>query len=179
MASNEEEIGSKDESTEVETNALAASAVDAGESGEVEFDGAAGQLGTERYVHAAFFAAGVLVAYLSGKVLAAIWNGLAEWPTAVRALPQLLNYAEDERPSFTMVIGAVVGVLTVVYFARQREVRQWADEVAAELYKVHWPDRETVTNGTVVVIVAGVFATLYVGLLDRLWSFITNLVYGI
>jgi preprotein translocase subunit SecE len=178
MASNEEKTRTEGESTEGDDTELVLRA-DAGDSTEVEFDGAAGHLGTERYVHAAFLAAGVLIAYLSGQILATIWNALAEWPAAVRAVPQLLSYAEDERPSFTMIAGALVGVLTVVYFARQRDVRQWADEVASELYKVHWPDRETVTNGTVVVIVAGVFATLYVGLLDRLWGFITNLVYGI
>ena len=50
--------------------------------------------------------------------------------------------------------------------------------VAIELSKVTWPKRETVTNGTIVVIAAGVFATVYVGLLDRLWGFVTMLVYG-
>jgi preprotein translocase subunit SecE len=136
------------------------------------------QLGLERYVHVAFFAAGVLVAYLSGQVLASTWNALAAWPAAVRAVPQLLQYAEDERPTFTMAAGAVIGIVAVVFTVRKGEVRRWAEEVAQELYKVHWPERETVTDGTIVVLVASVFATLYVGLLDRVWAFVTNLVYG-
>jgi preprotein translocase subunit SecE len=78
-----------------------------------------------------------------------------------------------------MVAGAIAGIVTIAITLRNGNVRKWADEVAAELYKVHWPDRETVTNGTLVVLAGGVFATVYVGLLDRLWNFVTNLVYGI
>lgn len=174
----EETAARKEDSAPTGVGSLATGAdVD---SEEVEFDGGVpAQLGTEKYVHAAFFAAGVLIAFLVGKILAAVWNSLAEWPAAIRALPVLLRYAEDERPTFTMMIGALVAIAAVVYAVRKQEVRQWADEVATELYKVHWPDREVVTNGTVVVLVAGVFATVYVGLLDRVWNFITNLVYGI
>jgi preprotein translocase subunit SecE len=136
------------------------------------------QLGTAKYVQAAFLTVGVLGAYVAGKVLATFWNLLASWPSAVRAVPGLLSYAEDERTNFTMPLGALIGIVGVVYAVRKESVRQWADEVATELYKVHWPDREVVTNGTIVVLVASAFATVYVGLLDRLWAFITNLVYG-
>jgi preprotein translocase subunit SecE len=57
-------------------------------------------------------------------------------------------------------------------------VRAWADEVAAELAKVVWPSRKDVTNSTFIVIVASTIATVYLALLDRLWAFITNIVYG-
>jgi preprotein translocase SecE subunit len=136
------------------------------------------QLGSTKYVHAAFFAAAILGAFLVGKVLAAIWNRLAEWPAAVRAIPGLLRYAEDERPGFTMMAGAVIALIAVVHIYRREDTRRWADEVALELSKVVWPNKETVTNGTIVVIIAGVIATVYVGLLDRLWGFVTTLVYG-
>ena len=39
----------------------------------------AGQIGVQRYVHAAFFAAGILSAYLSGKLILSAWNSLADW----------------------------------------------------------------------------------------------------
>lgn len=176
MATDEE-----NKTKEASTEAVKADAnsLENDESGEVSFEAETpANLGITRYVHAAFFAAGILVAFLVGKILATVWNMLAEWPAAVRVVPQLLQYAEDERPSFTMAIGALIGLLTVIYLVRKSEVRTWADEVATELYKVHWPEREIVTNGTIVVLVAGVFATVYIGLLDRVWSFITNLVYG-
>jgi preprotein translocase subunit SecE len=145
----------------------------------VSFEGMAPtNLGIDRYVHAAFFAMGVFGAYLIGKVLAGVWNSLAVWPAAVRAVPSLLAYAEDQRPEFTMVLGAIISAGITLSAYRKPGVRQWSSEVAAELYKVHWPDRELVTNGTIVVIAASVFATVYIGLLDRIWAFITNLVYG-
>lgn len=135
-------------------------------------------LGATKYVHAAFFVVGILVAYVSGKVLAGVWNALSAWPVAVHAVPQLLSYGEDERPSLTMVAGVIIGILTVVQFFRNRGMRQWADDVAGELSKVVWPTREIVTNGTIVVVVASAIATVYIGLLDRLWGFVTTLVYG-
>lgn len=138
----------------------------------------AGHVGVERYVHAAFFAFGILVAYLSGKVLASAWNSLADWPAAVQSLPFLIEYGEDERASLTLVIGAVLGVVLVLRYYRRPSVRSWATAVASELARVTWPSKETVTNGTIVVLVAGAVATLYIALLDRLWGYLTNLVYG-
>ncbi len=135
-------------------------------------------LGATKYVHAAFFGAGILAAYLSGKVLYLAWNSLAEWPVATRALPFLLRYAEDERETYTMIVGAIIGVIAVIQTYRKEHIRRWADEVATELSKVTWPTKDTVTNGTVVVVVASAIATVYVALLDRLWAFLTNLVYG-
>jgi preprotein translocase SecE subunit len=142
-------------------------------------DGAAAtQLGATKYVQTAFFAAGIAVAYLSSKALNALWNSLAEWPAAVRYVPQLLRFAEDERPSYTLVAGAIIGIVVTIIYYRKESIRGWAYEVASELSKVTWPKREAVTNGSIVVLAAGAFATVYVGLLDRLWSFVTMLVYG-
>jgi len=135
-------------------------------------------LGTDKYVFAAFFGAGIGFAFLLGKMLAALWSHLTEWPWAVRTVPWLLRYAEDERPTYTTAVGAIASLLAVLYCLRNEGIRHWADDVAIELSKVTWPKKETVTNGTIVVIVAGIFATVYVGLLDRLWGFVTMLVYG-
>ena len=135
-------------------------------------------LGAAKYVHAAFFVVGIVTAFVSGKILAGIWNALAAWPAAVRAVPQLLLYGEDERPEFTMVAGVAVGAVVVMQMFRNPGIRQWSDDVAAELAKVVWPTRDIVRNGTIVVVVASALATVYVGLLDRLWGFVTTLVYG-
>jgi len=143
-----------------------------------EGDVAPAQLGSTKYVHSAFVCVGILAAFVSGKVLAGVWNALSAWPAAVRAFPALLRYGEDERPSFTLAAGAVIGVILTLRFFRSAGIRKWSDEVALELSKVVWPTREIVTNGTIVVIVASLLATVYVGLLDRLWGFVTTLVYG-
>jgi preprotein translocase subunit SecE len=135
-------------------------------------------LGTDKWVFASFFAGSIGAAFLVGKILASLWNYLAEEAWVVRQAAFLLRYPEDERPLFTTIIGGLVGVGVMVYCLRKESVRRWADDVALELTKVTWPKRETVTNGTIVVIAAGVFATVYIGLLDRLWGFVTMLVYG-
>lgn len=135
-------------------------------------------LGAAKYVHAAFFVVGIVTAFVAGRVLAGVWNALAAWGPAVRAVPQLLLLGEDERPSYTIVLGVAIGLLVVVRMFRNPAIRKWSDDVAAELSKVVWPSRETVTSGTIVVVVASALATVYVGLLDRLWGFVTTLVYG-
>jgi preprotein translocase subunit SecE len=137
-----------------------------------------GSLGAARYVHAAFFLIAIIGTYIASKLLVLAWGAIAEWPAAVRAVPQLVAYAEDEREGITLVVGAVAGVIAVVQSYRKENVRRWADDVAEELSRVTWPTRETVMNGTIVVVVASVIATVYVTILDRFWSFLTTLVYG-
>jgi preprotein translocase subunit SecE len=141
-------------------------------------DGTPSQLGATKYVHAAFFAAAILAAFLASKMLTSAWNRLAEWPAAVRLLPALLRYGEGERGTFGMVGGVLVGGIVLWQIYRRRNIRDWADEVAIELSRVTWPTREQVTNGTIVVLVASAVAAVYVALLDRLWAFVTTLVYG-
>jgi preprotein translocase subunit SecE len=135
-------------------------------------------LGTARYVHASFIAAAVLVGYITSQLFTLIWNRLAEAPWALRYVPQLVRYDEDVRGDVGLVIGAIVGIVTVVRIYSKPKIRVWADDVAAELSKVTWPDRENVTNNTVIVIVASLAATLFVTVLDRFWGFSTGLIYA-
>ena len=143
-----------------------------------ETDGTPSQLGATKYVHAAFFAAAILAAFLASRLLTAAWNRLAEWSAAVRLVPALLRYGEGERATLGMVGGVLVGGILLWQIYSRRNVRDWADEVAIELSRVTWPTREQVTNGTIVVLVASAVAAVYVSLLDRLWGFVTTLVYG-
>ncbi|MEO8904552.1 MAG: preprotein translocase subunit SecE [Polyangiaceae bacterium] len=138
----------------------------------------AGHLGAKKYVHAAFFAVGILAAFIGSKMLGGAWTRLAEWPAAVRSLPQLVAFSEEQRDTYCMVGGAVLGAVGVLQAYRREGVRTWADEVALELSKVSWPNREAVMNGTVVVIVASAIAAVYIAVLDRFWSFLTTWVYG-
>jgi preprotein translocase subunit SecE len=143
-----------------------------------EDEGAAGSLGATRYVHAAFFAAAIIGAYIAGKLLGLTWGAIAEWPAAVRAVPQLVAYGEEQREGICLGAGAALGTLVVIQSYRKPSVRAWADDVAGELSRVTWPSRETVMNGTIVVVLASAIATVYVTILDRFWSFVTTLVYG-
>ena len=69
-------------------------------------------------------------------------------------------------------------MVVVVRTYQKPEVRAWSGEVATELTKVKWPTKKEVSNSTIVVIAASAIATIYLMLLDRLWAFVTNLVYG-
>jgi len=140
--------------------------------------GTAAVLGATKYVHAAFFAVGILAAFLSSKILGGAWMHLTEWPAAVRSVPQLVAFSEEQRDTYCMVGGALIGAIGVLQAYRKESVRTWADEVATELAKVTWPNREAVMNGTLVVIVASAIAAVYVAVLDRFWSFLTTWVYG-
>jgi preprotein translocase subunit SecE len=141
-------------------------------------EGAASALGATRYVHAAFFLAAIIGAYVTGKLLGLIWSEVAQWPAAVRAIPQLVAYGEEQREGICLGVGAAIGTLMVIQSYRKPSVRGWADDVASELSRVTWPSRETVLNGTIVVVLASTIATVYVTILDRFWSFVTTLVYG-
>jgi preprotein translocase subunit SecE len=90
----------------------------------------------------------------------------------------LSRVSEDDRPTYTMIVGALAGIAAAFYAYRRPDIHTWANEVAAELGKVSWPTKKEVTNSTMVVIVTGAFATVYLALMDRFWGFVTNLVYG-
>jgi len=77
-----------------------------------------------------------------------------------------------------MLVGAVAGIFVTFYAYRRPDIRQWTNEVAAELAKVTCPSNKEVTSSTMVVIATGAFATVFLALLDRFWGFVTNLVYG-
>lgn len=179
-------VDERDENTETESEesasqlALSEASVSpaSAELVSAEIEAEASELGATRYVHAAFFGATVLVAFISGKLLLTIWNSLADWPRAAEFAPFLLNYDEDKRSLVTVLSGVAVGLAAIIYTYRKEGVRRWANEVATELAKVTWPSKEAVQNGMVVVLIAGAIFTTYIALLDRIWGFLTTLVYG-
>jgi preprotein translocase subunit SecE len=139
---------------------------------------AAAQLGSDRYVLAGFFASGMLGAYVLGRAIQSlwIWAGNRDWFS--QPFPRLAAVSDDDKGMYGILIGGVVAAI-VVYRSYQRpDIRTWSDEVAAELAKVVWPSRKEVTSSTFIVIVASAVATIYLALLDRLWAFVTNIVYG-
>lgn len=143
-----------------------------------EEEEAAAQLGIQRYVLAAFFASGIVGAYVLGKAFHGIWGWAANKDWFHNNLAALAAVGDDDKATYGTVLGALIAIIAVVRAYRNAGVRTWADEVAAELAKVKWPTRKEVSNSTVIVIAAGAIATLYLALLDRLWSFVTDLFYG-
>ncbi|WP_438017975.1 preprotein translocase subunit SecE [Sorangium sp. So ce315] len=173
LATRSEEPGVADTESSEATEAQRA-----GETDEDDEEVAATQLGTERYVLAGFFAAGMLLAYLLGKVVHGIWATLSNKDWFSRALPALSAVGDDDQATYGMVVGGIIALVVVLRSFRNAELRTWADEVASELAKVKWPTKKEVTNSTFVVIATTTVATLYLALLDRFWAFVTNIVYG-
>lgn len=148
------------------------------EGDEDDEEGPAGQLGAQRYVTAGFFAAGLLGAFVIGKTIHGVWGNLAARDWFASSLPTLAAVEDGGRSTYGMLLGVLIAVVLVVRLYRRADVREWTDEIAGELAKVKWPNRKEVYNSTVVVIAASAIFTTYLALLDRLWAFVTNLVYG-
>lgn len=139
---------------------------------------AAAQLGSDRYVLAGFFAAGMTGAYILGRAVETLWIHVANKDWFSQSVPRLAAVSDSDKAMYAIIFGGIVALVLVLRTYRKPDVREWADEVAAELQKVVWPSRKEVTSSTFIVIVASTVATLYLTLLDRLWSFVTNIVYG-
>jgi len=150
----------------------------ADEAGGDEEVSLARQLGTDRYVMAGFFGLAILATYVLGKALHGVWSELANRDWFNRAVPAIAAVADEDKGTYATVLAGVVSLIVTLRTYRRPDVREWTDEVASELIKVKWPTKKDVTNSTVVVIAASAVATLYLALLDRLWSFVTSIVYG-
>jgi preprotein translocase subunit SecE len=126
------------------------------------------QLGTQRFVYAAYFAGAIGITFIVSKALAYAWYRLQIYRPAIG----------EPRDEILMPLSALIGVGMAVYYWVRTRARELAEEVAAEMAKVTWPSRTEVTNGTVVVIVTTIVSTVFFALMDRFWGFVSNLVYG-
>jgi preprotein translocase subunit SecE len=126
------------------------------------------QMGTQRFVYAAYFAGAIAVAFLLSKLLGFAW-------LKAQSYKPMMGEPRDE---IIMPVSALVGSLAALYYWYRTRARQLAEEVATEMSKVTWPTRTEVTNGTVVVIVTTIVSTVFFALMDKFWGFVTNLVYG-
>jgi preprotein translocase SecE subunit len=161
------------ESSEPASDPAAVDAVDGGEA--VERVGSDGvdvaspqQLGTQRFVYAAYFAGAIGIAFIMSKALDFAWFKAQSYRPAIG----------EPREEIVMPLAALIGAGAAVYYWVRTRARELAEEVAAEMAKVTWPDRTEVTNGTVVVIVTTIVSTVFFALMDRFWGFVSNLVYG-
>jgi preprotein translocase subunit SecE len=154
-----------------------ASEEEGGELAEGE-EPAAAQLGADRYVLAGFFAAGMLGAYIFGRSLQSAWISASNKDWFSQRVPSLAAVSDDDKAMYGILLGGLIAIVVVYRTYQKPSIRTWCDEVASELAKVVWPSRKDVTNSTFIVIVASAMATIYLALLDRLWAFVTNIVYG-
>ena len=55
---------------------------------------------------------------------------------------------------------------------------QLVQQVRQEVSKVTWPTRKETLYSTIVVIVTTIIASLFLGLFDGVWSWVTRMIYG-
>jgi preprotein translocase subunit SecE len=126
------------------------------------------QLGTQRFVYAAYFGGAIAIAFLASKFIDIGWYKLQTYKP-------MLGEPRDE---IVLPVSGLIGVGAALYYWRRTRARELAEEVASEMSKVTWPSRAEVTNGTVIVLVTTLISTVFFALMDKFWGFVTNLVYG-
>jgi preprotein translocase subunit SecE len=121
---------------------------------------AATVLGIERWVQTAFIVGVVFLFLVFSKLVRAAWDVFAE-----------------PDPRFIAPIAGVLAAGVGLALYKAPKVHQFSHDVATELSKVTWPNREDTWRQTVVVIVVSVVAAIILGIFDAVWLGITNLVY--
>ena len=58
------------------------------------------------------------------------------------------------------------------------KITKFLKEVVAELKKVTWPTKEELTGSTIVVIVVSVIVAIFIGIVDRILTFVVSQIFG-
>ena len=119
-------------------------------------------LGLMKYVHAGFFTAGILLIWITIRILEAIWIAFPSIPYSEVVLH--------------VIAVALAGGITF-YCWRHPQLNRLSTEIVGELSKVTWPNRKETSASTVVVIITSCIAAMILGLFDMFWSWITDYIY--
>lgn len=123
----------------------------------------------QRYTVIGIVIMAILVALALSHGLHTIWveAGWTDYPVVSRevTLTKLLAYA--------IALGAAT------FAIKHGPTFQLANEVVDELSKVTWPSREETGSATVVVIVTVVVCSLYLGVFDAMWLWLTDWLLGV
>ena len=130
------------------------------DSQEAEIGVGSRALGLERYVQFAFVVLAIVIFWFTDNLVATVWA-----------------YFDEPQERLVSDLAAVVGIVTALILYRNTKVKSTSDEVAVELSKVTWPDRKETRYATLVVIVASVIAAAVLGLMDTVWSAVTDFIY--
>jgi preprotein translocase subunit SecE len=59
-----------------------------------------------------------------------------------------------------------------------QKIKKFLKEVTAELRKVTWPTKEELIGSTVVTVVVSLIVSLFIGIVDRILTFLIRSVFG-
>lgn len=124
-------------------------------------------LGLARWVQFAFLMTGLLAFWLFDKVIYASWNMLAE---SFSALP-------EPEGRYITPASLILAVGVVVLLFRHQRISRFSHDVAAEMTRVSWPDRQETMKQTGVVLIVSILASIILGLFDIVWANVTDLIY--
>ena len=110
---------------------------------------------------------------LFGFVLA---HGLG-WVWSESGLSEPLLFGRPELP-LSQILAYGLAVLATGFVFRHAPSYQLATEIVDELAKVSWPSKEETGHATWVVICTVLVCSLYLGLFDAFWLWLTNMVLG-
>lgn len=122
---------------------------------------AAQELGVLRWVQLSFLIGGAVMFWLFQNIITSVWDRF------------------DEPQQGVVMVGAfVLAIITTVSLYRHPGTNGFTTEVAGELGRVHWPTRPETWNQTVVVVIFSVVAAVLLGVMDYMWNYLSDMVYG-
>ena len=111
-----------------------------------------------------------MTAWVLSNAIEDVWDLIwAQWPQSV-GRPDALR---------SNLAGIGIAVLATIYAWRRKDWFQFCTEVVIEISQVTWPTRAETKAATIVVIVMTLISSAILFGMDKLWSAITNLLYGI
>jgi preprotein translocase subunit SecE len=114
-----------------------------------------------KWVHFLYAMAGLVTIFLLIKT--------GDWVWSLFAKP---------KPLILYAASFVVGSVAIWLAWRSEELFGLASECVAELSKVSWPTRRETGAATLVVIVTVIIASIFLGIFDALWAYLTGHLYG-
>jgi preprotein translocase subunit SecE len=97
-----------------------------------------------------------------------------------------LQFAWEDKALFgwrelplTRILGFSVAVAFAAFCFLHKATWQMASEIVEELAKVSWPTREETVNATWIVIVTVVVCSVYLGVFDAFWMWVTDWIMGV
>lgn len=125
-----------------------------------------GTLGIERWVQFSFIGGALVFFWMLDHLLA----NVADWVTRKANMAEL-------PPTAVTAIAAVGGIAGAWAMYQNPKINRFSREVAVELARVTWPTRKETTNNTVIVLIVSVVAAVILGVMDALWSTLSDFVY--
>jgi preprotein translocase subunit SecE len=122
----------------------------------------------QKYLYSGYFLAGCIVAFITHQIVVRIWGEGRQFA---------LGSSRIGVDTIATVVGVVMAVLAVILAWRNNRIRTLSQETVDELAKVTWPTRQETYGATVVVLVTSIVSAVMIFMLDRFWSWLTDLIY--